>query len=76
MDNLELKDVLYTTQLPREKIIKKVGNSSYILIPAYVFKLSNVMGGKSESLKITMLLDTKNSKEKFIIILEEPEYEL
>jgi len=76
MDNLELKDVLYTTQLPREKIIKRIGNSNYVLIPAYVFKLSNVMGGKSESLKITMLQDTKNSKEKFIIIVEEPEYEI
>ena len=74
-NTIELNNVLYTTKLPRAKIVKKIGNSSFVLIPAYVIKLSNVLNGKSELLEITMLVDTKNSKEKFIIIIEEPEYE-
>jgi len=74
-NTIELNDVLYTTKLPRAKIVKKIGNSSFVLIPAYVIKLSNVLNGKSELLEITMLVDTKNSKEKFIIVIEEPEYE-
>jgi len=74
-NTIELNDVLYTTKLPRAKIVKKIGNSSFVLIPAYVIKLSNVLNGKSELLEITMFVDTKNSKEKFIIVIEEPEYE-
>jgi len=76
MNSTEVNDVLYTTQLPRAKIVKRIGNSNFVLIPAYAVRLSKVMGGKSELLKITMFLDNKNSKEKFIIIIEEPEYEL
>jgi len=75
MDNdtvtIKLENILYTTQLPKAKIIRRIGNSSFVLIPSYVLRNTDIIVKSNlELIKVTMFTDKKDGKEKLIIVIE------
>jgi len=66
MNYRDIDKLLYTTQLPKGRIIKHVGSSHYILIPKFVVDETFLNADDNKSVKITMLL----SNEKLKIELE------
>jgi len=72
MNNVKIDKMLYTTQLPKDRIIKHVGSSHYILIPKFVADETFLnISDKNKPVKIIMLMSGKKLKIELEVVENE-----
>ena len=72
MSNADIDKLLYTTQLPKDRIIKHVGSSHYILLPKFVVDETFLnVDNKDASVRIIMMMSGKKLKIELEVIKNE-----
>jgi len=73
MNYPDIDKLLYTTQLPKGRIIKHVGSSHYVLIPKFVVDETFLGADDDKSVKITMVLSNGKLKIELEMVEENGE---